>query len=360
MSVTVRDLFGHKEKPGTIGMELEVEALMQIPPIKSNVWLVKEDGSLRNIGYEYYTRNPVPNDASLMVRLEELTSFLKNTTYKVQYDSTRTSFHVHINVSDHTMIQMWNQVFAYWLLEGPLMNICGASRCGNQFCLRCKDAEGQVFLVNDILDNPTKLSKFNNDNLRYSSQNLKAVHTFGSLEYRGMRGTHDPVLLHAWSSGLQDMSVRAKGFKDPRSLFEFFDDRGHEAFVRALLPYPLASRVLAQTNYRDMMSESFDMLFDTVYEMDWDDIAKQYELSKPLHKAKDVGPNIAWTTVGGSGGGSMTINTGLNSAPIGGGGGELVAVDMAAFARLARTQAANRSRANAALPLELTPLDDDF
>jgi hypothetical protein len=154
VSKTVRELFRHKEKPGTIGMELEVEALAEIPTISSNIWLVKNDGSLRNIGYEYYTRNPINNDYQLMTRIKELTDFLSEKKFRVDYDSTRTSFHVHVSMLEHTMRQVWQQVFAYWLLEKPLMNLCGKSRCGNMFCLRACDAEALVFHVDKMVKHP--------------------------------------------------------------------------------------------------------------------------------------------------------------------------------------------------------------
>ena len=278
MSSTVREFFSHKEKPGSIGMELEVEALAPIgvaPP--SNIWLVKDDGSLRNFGYEYYTRNPINPDHNLFPRIKELTDFLGNKAFAVDYNSTRTSFHVHINACEHTLLQMWNQVFIYWLLEEPLMNICGKSRCGNQFCLRTKDAEAQVNAVRNILEDVSASPElFNSDNLRYSSQNLKALHQFGSLEYRGMRGSHDPTLLYTWTHGLWYMSQRAKDFQDPKQVIKFFDVAPREQFIRTVLSPKLAALVMAQPNYKETTSEQFDMIFDLVYDTDWEYIENNW------------------------------------------------------------------------------------
>lgn len=289
--ITIRDYFGHKEKPGSIGMELEVEALSPITmAVPSNIWLVKDDGSLRNFGYEYYTRNPINNDHNLFSRIKELTDFLSNKEFMVDYNSTRTSFHVHINVCDHTVPHMWNQVFIYWLLEEPLMNLCGRNRCGNQFCLRIKDAEAQIDSLREILSNAgAGPGVFNVDSLRYSSQNLKALHQFGSLEYRGMRGTHDPVLLHTWTHGLWYMSQQAKLFKDPKELLKFFDIADRDLFIKTVLSPELAAMVIAQPDYRKTTSDQFDMLFDLGYDTDWTEVASNWE--KYQDKKKKVGRN---------------------------------------------------------------------
>lgn len=274
MSSTVREFFGHKEKPGSIGMELEVEALSPIhmgPP--SNIWLVKEDNSLRNFGYEYYTRNPINDDHNLYPRIKELTDFVSKKEFQADKDSTRTSFHVHINVCEHTILEMWNQVFIYWLLEEPLMNVCGKSRCGNQFCLRIKDAEAQINFVREILsDGNVNPGLFNSDSLRYSSQNLKALWQFGSLEYRGMRGTHDPNLMYTWTHGLWYMGRMAKNFKNPNAVFKYFDIEDRDKFIRTVLSPELAALVMAQPRYKEATSEQFDMLFDLVYDIDWDEV----------------------------------------------------------------------------------------
>lgn len=289
MSVTVREFFGHKDKPGHVGMELEVESLRAIPAFKSDTWLVKEDHSLRNIGSEFYTRNPVLANSKLYERIQELTTFLSNKDFKVDHDSTRTSFHVHVNVLDHTMIQYWTMVFAYWLLEKPLMRICGASRCGNQFCLRASDAEGMLFRVEKMLSTASlSPSEFNTDDLRYASQNLKATAQFGSLEYRGMRGTHDAHLLNAWTLGLYMFSQNVKRFKDPKELFDFFDKSSRETFVTTLLSGELASLVLKDRDLQQSMSDSFDSMFSLIYETDWNKLASRYEAAKTPARSDDL------------------------------------------------------------------------
>jgi hypothetical protein len=294
----VKDFFNHKaEKPGNIGMELEVESTQNIPPFVNNIWLAKADHSLRNVGTEFYTRNPINYDQHFMGRVTSLVDFLKDKTFGVDYNSTRTSFHVHINVTNHTMLQMWTQVFAYWLLEQPLMELCGKSRCGNQFCLRCKDAEAQVQMVGNLLTTPNYGPRsFESDNLRYASQNLKALVQFGSLEYRGMRGTHDPEVLHDWAHGMWYLSQAIKQFKHPAELFTYFDINIRADFVRAILPPKLANQVLAQPDYQATTSEGFDILFDMVYDTDWDGLEASY--AKYL---KDKPPAMEITGLGWAG-----------------------------------------------------------
>lgn len=289
----VRDFFGHKAKPGDIGMELEVESAAPMTPLRSNIWLSKEDNSLRNHGTEFYTRNPINYDHNFFYRIQELTQHVKLPGHRTDEKSTRTSFHVHINVCEHTVLQMWNQVFLYWLMEGPLMALCGASRCGNQFCLRCKDAELQIGAVTKLLDGPKEVGSFNSDNLRYASQNLKALHQFGSLEYRGMHGYPDPEAMRDWAYGMYSLGQTAKLYKNPSEIFTLFDKSEHRDFILSNLTPTLSAQVLKVDGYSRMLSEGFDMLFDLAYDTDWkrveDDYAKAVEDRSNRMKVKTIG-----------------------------------------------------------------------
>ncbi len=82
------------------------------------------------------------------------------------------------------------------------MAFCGETREGNRFCLRTKDAEGVVEAVAGIIATNERLNLPQQDVNRYASLNVDALGKFGSLEFRGMRGTLDKDVINVWVNAL--------------------------------------------------------------------------------------------------------------------------------------------------------------
>ena len=128
---------------GDVGIEVEVEYIKAPSIFKSDTWISKGDGSLRNIGVEYVS-NPLTID-TLDKSVDELITFIdKNPHIK---DSPRTSVHVHVNCTKLTPIQIWNGLIYTWLMEESLMLMCSSSRKGNRFCLGVDSIPGTLKLA---------------------------------------------------------------------------------------------------------------------------------------------------------------------------------------------------------------------
>jgi hypothetical protein len=110
-----------KPKTGVYGIEVEVEsktgrmARLDVP-VKG--WTRVPEGSVRN-GLEYISRKPKTKEQRKK-DLELLYKHLKSAP--VDWESHRTSIHVHINVSDMTMLGLLKYMTAYFLLENLILS----------------------------------------------------------------------------------------------------------------------------------------------------------------------------------------------------------------------------------------------
>lgn len=263
----VRELIGKRAVNDGVGLELEVESENQLPDIRGG-WVAKPDGSLRLNGMEYVSDGPVPVNKDKLKFIENLTDILKG--YKVLKDSPRTSFHVHVNCRDHTLTEAFTAACCYWLVDNIMTRYCGEDREGNIFCLRLRDAEDTVKIVTHALNSNQRVLQNFGGNIRYSSQNLAALASHGTLEYRTMRGTTDPVLMDKWSTALHKMVNRAKEYKRPDAFMDaVYEDRGYDKTVNNLFGWDFAQEIKCK-NWRDMIEENVGLVTEVAYHHNWE------------------------------------------------------------------------------------------
>lgn len=214
----IGDLIGIKPKNGCLfGVEVEVEGMGL--PRKVPGFIVVKEGSLRPVngeeGREYVFIEPVNYDKSI-----ERLSLLKERFGEaeiVQF-SSRTSIHVHVNVTDMTISEWFTFLFLWVVYEEALINFCGDERKGNLFCLSSRDAEGLMFILEDIA-NGGDIQRLN-DEVRYCAVNTAATNKYGSVEFRSMRGTMELPVLSAWLDALQSLRDAALRIGSPKQLIE--------------------------------------------------------------------------------------------------------------------------------------------
>lgn len=266
-------------KKGAVGIEIEVEAEGFLPQVDNTWWKSKGEPSLRN-GVEYINKQPLPIDEHKLPRIEKLINALEVKANKVIKDSHRTSIHVHSNIQELEAVELWTGITAYWLVENVLFEIFGKERQGNLFCLRLKDAEGQL---RDAIQDVTKnhqipFANFHPDHHKYGGLNLATIAQFGSAELRGMRGTVDPVEIHEWSNAAYDIfSIAPVMFKSPEELLDVFYHKGYKHVLTCLFAQPFLSRLLAVKDAGDMMKESAITLANFCYVQDWNMYRKKIE-----------------------------------------------------------------------------------
>lgn len=215
---------------GDVGIEIEVEGRNLPNPEK--YWRREADGSLRGESAEYVLNKPMTLDQAA-IALKSLTLDYKKAGTKAD-DSVRAGVHVHVNVQSLNIVELYNFMTLYLILEEILVKYCGPTRVGNLFCLRSCDAD---YLI-DQLKNVARTRRFRNlvdDNLRYASMNVKALGNYGSLEFRAMRSTSDFDLIHEWASLLVHLREVAKTYPDPKDIINGFSEGEAFGFLERTL-----------------------------------------------------------------------------------------------------------------------------
>ncbi len=221
---------------GTFGIEIECEGKM-LTPINNTYWRTEDDGSLRGVypesRCEYVLKKPLKFKAALVAVQHLLNQQREDVEFKFSF---RTSVHVHVNVSD----MEWEEYLAFcytWLLcEAPLMEYCGESRKANRFCLRADDCEGVVDILLRLINDGTFMN-VNENEVRYAALNVGATRKYGSLEFRGMRGTVDLEVLKVWLTTLGNMREYTKG-KTILEVYKDISEVGNKAFLEKVTGSP--------------------------------------------------------------------------------------------------------------------------
>ena len=229
---TVMQWFGIREDfaaKGDVGIEIEVEG-KNLPKHFEKYWRVEADGSLRGEdNAEYVLEKP------LTIKQAKLALSHLNMQYKkhqaVVDDTVRAGVHVHINVQQLNIVELYNYMTLYLILEELLVKFCGPYREGNLFCLRACDAEWLLFRLSEAARSRQFRRVLTDDNLRYGSMNVKALGTYGSLEFRAMRGTRDLNLIHKWATILLDLREAAKKFTDPKDIINDYSEGDADTFL---------------------------------------------------------------------------------------------------------------------------------
>jgi len=186
-----------------LGVELELEGLSGTAFMRyldNYFWIVKGDGSLRN-GCELVFKKPLKG-ANITEALADLDSCIAALRDKgtVPELSIRTSMHVHLDVRDLEQEEVEALITLYMLFERLLFRYVGSYRIKNNYCRALVDST-----FNSILERLRKTSSSNSylsivsemcD--KYSALNVKAISTFGSLEFRHHPGSYKSEEIVPW------------------------------------------------------------------------------------------------------------------------------------------------------------------
>jgi hypothetical protein len=251
-----------QDKNGEVGIEIEMEGhrINQIQPDK--YWHATHDGSLRGDSVEFVLKQPATR-LGVPPRLAYLGNLLKKKEINFE-DSGRAGVHVHVNCQDLQMREVYQFLTMYLIFENMLVHWCGEGRENNLFCLRTQDAPALLHTLRMVAKDHD-WHFFATDEHRYASVNLKALTTYGSLEFRAMRSTNDMSQIQAWVNILLKIKDACLDYGGPHEIVEalsFESTRGF--FDRILGDTPV------QYNHRDMMVGVRHAQFIAYAEMDWD------------------------------------------------------------------------------------------
>lgn len=257
---------------GDYGIEIEIEG-RNLSTVNNRWWKTERDGSLRGESGEYILKSPIP--------LKEVNPVLKNLAIALkdaQFDfSFRTSVHVHMNILQLTYPQLLNLLYTYLILEEPLMNFCGRERKGNRFCLRIQDAEGVLDTYAFLFKEGERgLRYIEEERIRYSALNLAALTRYGSLEFRGMKGTMDIVKLTQWVHILNTLRDYAITKESPIDVHEELAELGAQGFAKKV--FGEFYDVLYYARLSSDIQRSFSLTIDLPY------MYKEVVEAKPAEK----------------------------------------------------------------------------
>lgn len=265
----------NKPTKGDVGIEIELESQTgsTFPKDKEElpkVWSYHKDGSLR--GYdnaEYVLDKPIGFDET-DAAIDDLWAVLAKKKVKLA-GSNRTSVHVHLNVQDFYLNRLTTFAAMYFCVEEILTQWCGEHRVGNLFCLRAKDAPAIITQLRRFIrsDMGTQIR----DNFHYAGFNANALHKFGSIEIRTLRGAMDPAVIKQWVAMLRRLHGMSADFNDPRTFVDMFSSLGPTEFYETLLGQ-YADEVQATIGWstdqvRESMYEGIRLAQDLCYCRDW-------------------------------------------------------------------------------------------
>ncbi len=256
----------HFAQTGDIGVEIEVEGCNL--PLAPKYWRREEDGSLRGIeNGEYVLLKPLSLN-STKIALGYLKKAFKENESKID-DTVRAGIHVHINVQKLTIVELYNMMTIYLILEPLLIKYCGEGREGNLFCMRAQDAPFLLY----ALKRAARQRRFRNlvdDNLRYASMNVKALGQYGSLEFRALRSTDDMKRIFTWVKLLYTLRSAAKLFTDPIDVINSFSNDEVDAFIDKVFGGGLSALVKRLSpEYKALTSKGMRCAQDIAFAVNW-------------------------------------------------------------------------------------------
>lgn len=206
--------WGQRKQTGQFGVELELEG-EGIAPFDIAGWAVHAEGSLRNGGVEFVTNSAVTRD-QLTFRLRELNKTLEANSVRLNYDTYRTSTHIHLNIQGENLGFLLGVSTVFAIVEPLFLRLCGKTRDGNHFCLSGVDSGDWETLADDII----QFIGYKGQGARigrgkYSSLNFTRVTELGTVEFRSfpMSVSSDQIL--GWCSWIERISGLARASTDP-------------------------------------------------------------------------------------------------------------------------------------------------
>ncbi len=261
----------NKATDGEIGMEIEVEGNKFQKESIPKPWKYTKDGSLRGQdNAEYILSKPIKfsevpaSIGTLWKMFDDYGSVLD--------ESNRTSVHVHLNCQSFHLNRLTSFLALYFSIEELLTAFAGEHRIGNLFCLRAKDAPAIVSSLKQFIknDGQTELR----DNFHYAGLNANALHKFGSLEIRSLRGCRDPQTILDWVAMLERLYVLSESFKDPRAICNDFSGSGPMAYLDMVLGSKVNTlRANITYNNQEIMESLYNgirLAQDLCYCREWD------------------------------------------------------------------------------------------
>lgn len=269
---------------GDYGVEIEMEG-ENFPLVRD--WRGEQDHSLRGNSIEYVMNQPLKKQAALLA-ITNLYKTLDNSGARIK-ETYRAGVHVHMNVQDFTINELFNFITLYLIMEKPLINFCGEDRVGNHFCLRACDADYIIDMITESLST-RNLKRLNNMDIRYASINLSSLFKYGSVEFRAMRScaTAGPIL--DWIKILDRIKKSSREYESPMDLMAAFSMKGPNAFAKEVFGDKM-NKVCDYDGVTADIIEGMRIAQDVAFGLDWSSLDKKVVEGNPFKKNMGKGNN---------------------------------------------------------------------
>lgn len=183
-----------------VGVEVELERMQGLQV--DNLWVSKRDGSLHDDGMEYAFAAPLLGE-DIINALDELQSTISDNGI-TPLVSNDTSLHVHIDVRNMENIEeLARFIMLYIIYEQVLFKYAGEEREYNIFCLSLDRANAEIERFSNIIhgiinNNQSAIYEYTAGFSKYGGINVASLPQFGTLEFRGHRGTYDSEEILRW------------------------------------------------------------------------------------------------------------------------------------------------------------------
>lgn len=227
-----RPLTGMRKQTGDVGLEIEAEGNIPMGGFPAKGWEPHLDNSLRGPGgqgqggIEYITRGAVAfSDVNRLVY--DLRAAFNKAGVVCRDDSPRTSTHIHLNVQDMPLIDVFGYITVFAAVEPLFLHLCGPRRDGNSFCANSFDTGDlpdyfhEVFRQIEGFKQESGSLDFSQRG-KYASLGTFRLHDLGTLEGRCFPFSLDPDLIQSWCSwmiNLRDLVLENED-KSCRSLIK--------------------------------------------------------------------------------------------------------------------------------------------
>lgn len=253
-------LLTKKNVSGDFGVEIEAEGL-RLPYVDGDKWTMEVDHSLRGNFPKSCCEYVLPAPVSMAVANERIKHLIKRgveeeTTWKFSF---RTSVHVHLNVLDMEEDALKALIYTYILIEEVMHNYCGKERKHNRFCLRLQDAEHTIEPLVNLMKYGVQVfgGNYHENSIRYAALNLASIKKYGSLEFRGMRGTLDQGVLKNWMGAIYSLRAYANKIGSVKEVYnDFFNSTPEDFLNRVLGEY---AEVFKFPGYEDTMRLAYSI-----------------------------------------------------------------------------------------------------
>lgn len=207
-----------------VGIEVEVENVRTSGNDLNRIWTTKQDGSLRNNGFEFVTA-PIEAHYAPAALQHLMNAYLS----KDCCFSPRTSVHVHLNMQDMDAEQVIDFLVIYSVFEKLLYRFAGRGRIKNIYCVPVTECNLLRYFVS------TGVRGVRDRWSKYTGLNLIPLSEFGTVEFRHMHGTFDVEKLSTWINLITSIKdyIRKTPTKDVRSmLFQMNDGFDFEGLMK--------------------------------------------------------------------------------------------------------------------------------